>query len=297
MNINNIKLAIAPIGWSNDDMPDLGSHISFEQCIQEMSLAGYQGCEVGHKFPRDPVVLESALSRHQLQVASAWFSTYFTEAGRTEETIANFIIHMNFLKAMGANVIVVCECGHSIQGKQLPILANKPVFNDTQWQQLIDGLHHIGSLASQNNMTIVYHHHMGTGIQQAAEIDRLMTMTNAKLVSLLFDTGHLAFASENPLAILKAHGQRIRHIHLKDIRKDILADVHEQQLSFLDAVRAGVFTVPGDGCIDFAPIFKDILALQYHGWWVVEAEQDPDKANPLTYAKMAREYLRLSVGL
>ena len=125
MKNTNIKLAIAPIGWSNDDMPELGGNISFEQCIQEMALAKFQGCEVGHKFPRDPAVLSQALAPYQLQVASAWFSTYFTEENREQETIDQFITHMNFLKAMGAEVIVVCECGHSIQGKPLPVFEKK----------------------------------------------------------------------------------------------------------------------------------------------------------------------------
>lgn len=295
--MQNIKLAIAPIGWSNDDMPELGGHISFEQCIQEMAAAEYQGCEIGHKFPRDPDILQAALDQHQLSVASAWYSTYFTEEGREQETLNGFIQHMTFLKAMGAKVIVVCECGHSIQGKAQPILENKPEFTQTQWRKLIDGLHQIGELANDNGMSIVYHHHMGTGIQHENDIDRLMLETNPSLISLLFDTGHLYFAGNNPLDVLQKHGKRIKHVHLKDIRKEVLQQTKDQRLSFLDAVRAGVFTVPGDGCIEYDPVFQSLFDLNYQGWWVVEAEQDPDKAIPLVYAKMAREYLRKSVGL
>ncbi len=296
MQFSNIKLAIAPIGWSNDDMPDLGAHISFEQCIHEMAEAGFAGCEVGHKFPRDPATLKAALKPHNLQVASAWFSTYFTE-GRADETVNDFITHMNFLKAMGAKVIVVCECGHSIQGQPLPVLTSKPVFSEEQWRQLTIGLARLGALANQNDMAIVYHHHMGTGVQQAHDIDRLMAETDAETVSLLLDTGHLTFAGENPLITLQKHGERIKHIHLKDIRQSVLKQVREQNLSFLDAVRAGVFTVPGDGCIDFGVLFALIGALGYQGWWVVEAEQDPEKADPLVYARMAREFLRESTGV
>lgn len=295
--MKNIKLAIAPIGWSNDDMPELGAHISFERCIQEMAEAEYQGCEVGNKFPRDPHVLQAALSRHQLVVASAWYSLYFTESGREQETIDGFIKHMTFLKAMGARVIVVCECGHSIQGKPLPILEREPIFTQHHWELLINGLHHIGKIAKDNAMTIVYHHHMGTGIQQQEDIDYLMLATDPNLVSLLFDTGHSYFAGNDPLVTLQKHGSRIQHVHLKDIRKNVLNQTKEERLSFLDAVRAGVFTVPGDGCIDFDPLFQGLANLNYEGWWVVEAEQDPDKAIPLVYAKMAREYLRRTVGL
>ncbi|VVC75482.1 Inosose dehydratase [Aquicella siphonis] len=295
--MNAIRLAIAPIGWSNDDMPELGSHISFEQCISEMAAAGYEGCEVGHKFPRDPELLRTALSPYHLSVASAWYSLYFTEEGRRDETIQGFLAHMNFLKAMGAEVIVVCECGHSIQGKPLPVLENKPVFSAAQWQSLIDGLHHIGKYARDNGMTIVYHHHMGTGVQTEEEIDRLMLATDPALVSLLFDTGHLFFSGHAPATTLQRHGRRIRHVHLKDVRKTILIRTRDEKLSFLDAVRAGVFTVPGDGCIDYVPLFDLLDKQQYQGWWVVEAEQDPEQAVPLVYAKMAREFLRKSVGL
>lgn len=292
----NVKLAIAPIGWSNDDMPELGEHISFEQCIQEMALAGFEGCEVGHKFPRNPSLLRAALFPYQLRIASAWYSLYFTE-NRTEETLQGFITHMHFLKAMGANVIVVCECGQSIQSKQLSIFAKKPIFTQHEWQLLIAGLEKIGHLARQNEMAIVYHPHMGTGVQQQTEIDFLMQQTSPDHVSLVLDTGHLYFASEDPLVTLQKHASRIKHVHLKDIRATVLEKVKSQHLSFLDAVRAGVFTVPGDGCIPFADIFTSLQKMHYEGWWVVEAEQDPEKAIPLEYAQKAREFLRNNTGL
>lgn len=297
MKKHNIKLAIAPIGWSNDDMPELGGHISFEQCIQEMAEAGYQGCEVGHKFPRDPQVLKQALSTYSLEVASAWYSLYFTQPERYEETLAGFVHHMNFLKAMGAEVIVVCECGHSIQGRPLPLFVHQPIFIEESWQDLLRGLRTISGLAKANGMRIVYHHHMGTGIQQQAEIDRLMAETEDHELGLLLDTGHLTMAGENPLAVLRKHSHRIEHVHLKDVRKDVLQQAKHEKMSFLDAVKAGVFTVPGDGCVDFAPLFTLLMEKGYQGWWVVEAEQDPEKAHPLTYARSAREFLRETVGL
>jgi len=296
MHVEKIKLGIAPIGWSNDDMPELGAHISFEQCITEMAQANFQGCEVGHKFPRDTTLLSEALRKQQLQIASAWFSLYFTEEGRLQETVNGFIQHMNFLQAMGAKVIVVCECGHSIQGKALSLFENKPNFTDLQWENLITGLHHIGKLAQQNNMTVVYHYHMGTGVQNPVEISRLMNDTDPSLVSLLLDTGHLMYAGGNSLDVLKNVGDRVQHVHLKDIRQDVLATVKKNRCSFLDSVKQGVFTVPGDGCIEFQPIFEALFKLNYQGWWIVEAEQDPQVANPLVYAKKARNFLRETVG-
>lgn len=291
MKLNNIKLGISPIAWSNDDMHELGADISFEQCISEMAKAGYQGCEIGHKFPRDPVILHQALSRYHLRAASAWYSLYFTEEGRQKETVDGFIKHMDFLKAINANVIVVCECGHSIHGTSLPVFEHSPVFSTHAWQKLVTGLHHIGQLAKAYDMTIAYHHHMGTGIENEEEIARLMRETDPELVSLLLDTGHLACADVDTMAVLEEHGHRIRHVHLKDIRSEILQHTKRDRLSFLNAVKAGIFTVPGDGAIPFSPIFHRLAKLAYHGWWIVEAEQDPRLANPLAYAIKAREFL------
>ncbi len=287
-----MKFAIAPIGWSNDDMPEVGAHISFEQCIREMAEAGFSGCEMGHKFPRDIEILKNALTPLKLEVASAWYSLFFTEEDRAQETKSGFIQHMNFLKAMNAKVIVVSECGHAIVSKSSPILKDKPIFTDVQWHQLIDGLHQVGVLARQNDMHIVYHHHMGTGIENETDIDRLMRDSDSDCVSLLLDTGHLTYAGCDPMKVLKKYGTRIRHVHLKDIRPEILEYVRNNELSFRESVMKGVFTVPGDGCIDFKPIFHALRELNYTGWGVVEAEQDPLKANPLQYAKMAMEFLR-----
>lgn len=286
-----MKLGIAPINWCNDDMPALGGHISFQQCIQEMHEAGYQGCEVGHKFPRDPEVLHNALKPYQLTIASAWYSLFFTEEGREEETIRGFKTHMHFLKSMGAHVIVICECGHSVQGHAVSVLEKKPIFSQEQWQSLTYGLKQLAHLAHAENMTLVYHHHMGTGVQTKMEIDKLMSDTTPDEMSLVFDTGHLVYAGENPLMIIRDHAKRIKHVHLKDIRPTILKKVKENTLSFLDSVLAGVFTVPGDGMIDFKPIVTALLDHAYEGWWIVEAEQDPEKANPLEYALSARHYL------
>jgi len=293
----NVKLGIAPIGWTNDDLPELGGHISFEQCISEMAKAGFEGCEVGNKFPKDPETLKAALKPYDLRIASAWLSVYFTEEGKKEESLKDFAAHADFLKKMGAGVIVICECGHCIQQKKQPILGEKPHFTDRQWDMLTSGLETIGKQAKDADMKIVYHHHMGTGVQTREEIDRLMGSTDPELVYLLADTGHITFAGGDALALVKDYSTRIKHVHLKDIRPDVLKEVKEKGLSFLDAVKAGAFTVPGDGCIDYRPIFRALAESNYEGWFVVEAEQDPDKANPLEYAIKAYNYIVENAGL
>ena len=292
-----VKLGIAPIAWTNDDMPELGKENTFEQCISEMALAGFSGSEVGNKYPTDTEVLKKALSLRNLEIASAWFSAFLTTAP-LEETVAAFIKHRDFLHEMGAQVIVVSEQGHSVQGMMdVPVFAGKPVFSDGEWERLARGLEELGRLAADKGMKIVYHHHMGTGVQTTAEIDRLMEMTDPSLVYLLFDTGHLTFSGENPEEVLRKYIHRIKHVHLKDIRREVLEQVKADNLSFLQAVKAGVMTVPGDGMIDFEPLFKILAANNYEGWLIVEAEQDPAKANPLEYALKARQYIREKTGL
>ncbi len=293
----DVKLAIAPIAWTNDDMPELGKENTFEQCVSEMALAGYTGSEVGNKYPDDPNELKSALDLRGLTICNAWFSAYLT----TEplgKTVERFIKKCEFLTKVGAKVIGVAEQGHSIQGiMDLPVLNNKPQFTDQEWTRLTEGLNELGRLAGERGMTLTYHHHMGTGVQTLEEIDRLMNNTDSESVSLLFDSGHAYFAGINPEKLLKKYFERIKHVHLKDIRGSVLEQVKEEELSFLQAVKTGVFTVPGDGVIDFDAIFKVLAENNYKGWMVVEAEQDPAEANPLKYAKMARGYIRQKTGL
>lgn len=294
---NKIQLAIAPIAWTNDDLPDLGKENTFEQCISEMALAGFKGTEIGNKYPKNPDILKHYLDLRNLKVASAWFSAYLTTKP-FEETESVFIKHRDFLHAMGAKVIVVAEQGHSIQGMlDKSVFNDKPEFTEEEWNLLTDGLEKLGDLAHEKDMEIVYHHHMGTGVQTTEEIERLMDNTDPLKVSLLFDTGHLVFSGEDLINIYKKYKGRIKHIHFKDIRKRVAEEVKENSDSFLDGVKKGVFTVPGDGMIDFSPIWKEIKDSGYEGWIVVEAEQDPTKANPYEYAVKTRKYIHDTTGL
>lgn len=220
----NIKLGIAPINWSNDDDPNLGGDISFEQCINDMALAKYVGTELGNKYPRDVPTLKAALESRQLQLSSAWFSTYFTEEDLYLETLSLFMEHLSFMRAMGAKFINICECGHAIQGTKLPVFgADKPVFTEQQWQHLIQGLHTIGRIAQDFQMQLVYHYHVGTGVYNEQEIDYLMMHTSPELLSLLLDTGHAVFAGIDPINLIKKYSSRIKYVHLKDIRPEVLS--------------------------------------------------------------------------
>ena len=298
LDANKIKLGIAPIAWTNDDMPELGGEIPFEQCIAEIHEAGFIGTAVGSKYPKDPDVLKQALAPHNLQISSQWFSSFFTTEQKEGTTVEAFKSHMAFLKEMGANIIVISEQGGSIQGQMdTPVFESKPILDDKGWNKLARGLETIGTLALQNGMKIAYHHHMGTVVQSREEIDKLMAISDPKSVFLLADTGHMFYAGGNPADLLSSYQDRIVHIHLKDIRAPILEEVKHNHLSFLQGVKAGVFTVPGDGTIDFQPIFDIIGQSDYEGWLIIEAEQDPAKANPLKYAKKARATIRRLGGI
>jgi inosose dehydratase len=297
MTEKNVRLAIAPIGWTNDDLPELGGQIPFEQCVSEMALAGFEGSEVGNKYPKDPAVLNQALKLRGLTICNAWFSSFLTTKPYAEVE-AEFIQHRDFLHAVGARVIGAAEQGHSIQGRQdLAVFDHKPTFTDDEWQRLADGLNRLGGRAAEKGMRLTYHHHMGTGVQTAAEIDRLMESTDPEKLGLLYDTGHLVFSGEDYVGVLKKWIKRVRHVHLKDMRPARREQAVREKWSFLRAVKEGVFTVPGDGGVDFDPVFKELKRAGYTGWWVVEAEQDPAKANPLEYAINARAYIKEKAGI
>jgi inosose dehydratase len=210
-----------------------------------------------------------------------------------EEVEKEFLKCRDYLYDVGARVIGTAEQGHSIQTRQdLPILEAKPYFTDAEWRNLCEGLNKLGKLAVEKGMKLTYHHHMGTGVQTAAEIDRLMENTEPDLLGLLYDTGHLAFSGEDYLAVLDKWVSRIRHVHLKNMRPAVYEQTVKNKWSFIRAIKEGVFTVPGDGYIDFVPIFDRLKKAGYSGWWVVEAEQDPAKANSLEYAIKARRYIK-----
>lgn len=298
-NKEKVKLGIAPIGWCNDDMPELGGECTFEQIVSEMALAGFTGCEIGNKFPKDPDTLKEALDLRGMRIASRWYSSFILTRDYAEEE-KDFVSNLEFLKKLGANRINVSEQSYSIQGKvDVPILdmKNKKVMNDEEWKRICDGLNKLGKVAKDHGFKLCFHHHMGTVIQTLEETEKMLANTDKDLVYLCFDTGHFTFAGEDPLPVLKKYVDRVGHVHLKDMRLKVVDEVKKNNYSFLKAVRSGAFTVPGDGDIDFKPILKVLDEANYEGWLLIEAEQDPAKANPLKYAKIGRKYIADNTGL
>ena len=295
---NKVKLGIAPIAWTNDDMPDLGKENTFEQCVSEMALAGFTGSEVGNKYPKDPEVLKKALELRGVEICNQWFSSFLITKP-FEEVEKEFRAQLTFLKAMGAKVIGASEQSHSVQGQMdTPVFGHKYEMNDEEWDTFCTGMNKLGKIAKEEyGIALTFHHHMGTVVQSLAEDDRMMENTDPEYVSLLFDTGHFTYCGEDPLEVVKKYVHRIKHVHLKDIRPEVVEQVKKENMSFLAGVRAGAFTIPGDGCINYDPIFKVLEDAGYEGYMVVEAEQDPAKANPLEYAIRARKFIAEKTGL
>lgn len=294
-----VKLGIAPIGWCNDDMPDLGAENTFRQTVSEMALAGFTGCEIGNKYPSDPVELKKQLQLRGMSIASRWFSSFLLTQP-LEQVKADFEKELDFLAAVGCNRINVSEQSYSIQGQlDTPVLTggHKHIMDDREWKLLCDGLNALGRIAADRGFKLCFHHHMGTVVQTAEETDRMMANTDPRYVFLCYDTGHFTFAGEDPLAMLKKYVSRVGHVHLKDMRLPVVEEARKNNWSFLQAVRNGAFTVPGDGDVDFDPVFRVLAEAGYEGWLLVEAEQDPAKADPLEYAMKARDYIRRHTGL
>lgn len=294
----NIKLGIAPIAWTEDDMPEYGKEATFLQTISEIALTGYEGTEIGCKFPHDAKILQEELGRRNLECITQWFSSYINELPFWQVE-RDFKDHMYYLKATGAKIINVSDQSFSVQHRSSTCFTEKPVLNEEQFKELGEGLNKLGKIAVENDMEIVYHHHMTTTVQTAAEVDKLMEVTDPKYVSLIFDAGHMAFSGDDPVAVLEKHFDRVKHIHLKNIRKDVVDRCREKKLSFLQSVLEGAFTIPGDpeGSVDFPAIFKILEEREYKGWLVVEAEQDPYKYNPFDYAVKARKYVKEQTGI
>ena len=288
----DVKLGICPIGWSNDDMWDLGDENTFQQCISEMRLAGFTGCEIGHKYPSDVKELKEALDLRGMTVASKWFSS-FLGTKPFEETFEEFKKEIEYLCYAGATAINISEQSYSIQGNpDLSIFKNKARFTDAEFAQMCDGLNKLAEYAKSNGIRACFHHHMGTCVQTLEETERMLNNTSDDLL-LCYDTGHWTFSEVDPMAILNEFPNRIGHVHLKNMRRAICDQAIKESWSFLKSVRNGAFTVPGnpEGCVDFEPVLRKLDEIGYEGWIMVEAEQDPAKANPFKYAKMAYEYI------
>ena len=285
----SIKLGIAPIAWSNDDMPELGGDTTLEQCLSEASKAGFTGIESGGKFPKNSKELIPKLEKENLQLCSGWYGATLLKNTPKEE-FKLMREQMDLFKDCKSPCMVFAEVTNSVQSDPKRPLSKKPKLSEEEWKLLISRINEISKMMIDENMPLAYHHHMGTVIETEAETRRLIESTNDS-VKLLIDTGHMLFAGGNSIKITEDFIERIIHVHCKDIRKNILDKSLKNDSTFRQAFLDGAFTVPGDGCIDYKPFLTLLKSKDYSGWLVVEAEQDPAKANPFEYAKIGYNYL------
>jgi inosose dehydratase len=289
-----VQLGIAPIAWSNDDLPQLGGDTPLETCLSESRAAGFSGTETGGKFPLDPAVLGPILKKHELKLVSGWFSGGLLEHS-VEREIERLERQLATFAALGAPVMVYAETTGTVQNQQKIPVSQRPRIAARDFAAYGRKLTQVAEHLQRRGVPMAYHHHMGTIVENEIEIDLLMA-NSGPAVGLLIDTGHLTYAGGDVLSVTKRYASRVSHVHCKDVRRDVLTRARVEDLSFLDAVLAGVFTVPGDGCIDFAAFARVLAEIGYNGWAVVEAEQDPVKAPPLEYARIGHDDLTRAFG-
>ncbi len=285
----SIKLGVAPIAWSNDDMPELGGDTSLEQCLEEARKAGFTGIESGGKFPKNSKELLPKLEKEKLKLCSGWYGAKLLKNTPKEE-FDLMRSQLKLFKDCKAPCMVFAEVTDSVQGDPSVPLSKRPKLDEDVWKKFIFRINEISKMMIDEGMPLAYHHHMGTVIETEKETSRLIESTNDN-VKLLIDTGHMLFAKGNSVKLAKNFSERLIHVHCKDIRKKILDNSLKNDSTFRQAFLDGAFTVPGDGCIDYKPFLKVLKDSNYEGWLVVEAEQDPSKANPFEYAKIGYNYL------
>ena len=286
----SVKLGVAPIAWSNDDMPELGGDTSLEQCLKEASQAGFIGVERGGKFPKNSSELIPKLNKYNLKLCSGWYGANLRK-NTIEEEKQLIQDQLQLFKDCNSPCIVFAEVSGSIQGDPNRRLSTRPTMDNDESKSFFQKVSEMGKYLEDQGMPLAYHHHMGTIIETQEDTEKLLDNTDDS-VKLTLDTGHLLFANGDSKKIIENYSERIKHVHCKDIRKNILEKTLKEDLSFRDAFLEGAFTVPGDGCIDFKPLFEILKKKDYSGWLVVEAEQDPKKANPLEYAIKGYNYLK-----
>jgi inosose dehydratase len=279
-----VRIGINPITWTNDDLPSLGGDTPVETCLRETRLAGFAGTEMGGKFPKKSAELGPLLKKFGLVLVSGWWDGRVHEkdvAGEWEAVLP----YLTLLRDMGCKHIVYADTSGRSDGDLFAPISRRPKLADGDFAAYGKRLTTLAERMAEFGVRMAYHHHMGTIVETDAEVDRLMANTGSA-VGLLFDSGHSLFSGGDPVALVTRHVKRVVHVHCKDARAEVLAKARGKDESFMQAVLDGVFTMPGDGMVDFPTILKVLHDGGYAGWVVAEAEQDPAKAHPLTYARL-----------
>ena len=289
-----MRFGVSPIAWANDDMPELGAGTQVETILDDAAAIGFAGVELGGRFPREAAALSAMLVRRRLKLIGGWWSLRLLERSAEDEAAA-FGAHLGLLKVMGSPVFIAAECARAVHGERATPLEAAPRLAELDWPAFCERLSDVARRVAQAGLRFAYHFHLGTVVERSEDLDRLIATTPDD-VGLVIDTGHAALAGIDAATLVRRHPRRIAHVHAKDVRRRVFDDIRPRGRSFLDGVLAGVFTAPGDGDLDFAPVMQALADVHYRGWIVVEAEQDPAKAEPATYARLGCGNLRRFMG-
>jgi inosose dehydratase len=285
-----IRWGVSPIAWCNDDLPELGGDTPLERILQDARDIGFEGIELGNKFPREPAALQQQLAHYSLSLVGGWYSSALLRRS-AEEEIDALQAHLSLLKAMGCSVFIIAETSNAVHGDRNSRLADHPALNATEWARFGERLSRLAGYLTAHGMRLAYHHHLGTVVETAAELEQFFTVTSGS-VGIVLDTGHASYGGIDPLAVIAAHPQRIVHVHCKDVRAARHRRFVDNGASFLDGVIGGMFTVPGDGDLDYEPLMRALSQIGYEGWIVVEAEQDPAVAEPRIFGQRGLDTLQ-----
>jgi inosose dehydratase len=288
--VSSIRFGVSPIAWINDDMPELGGDTPLERVLAEARDIGFNGIELGGRFPRDPPALSALLARFQLALVGGWYSASLLTRTAREE-IAALQSHLELLQALHCRVFIHAETSNAIHGDRSHPLSATPRLDRSGWGPFGAKLTEVADHVAARGLRFAYHHHLGTVVESGEDIERLLESTGPS-VGLTVDTGHAALAGVDPVALIRAHPHRVAHVHCKDVRGQVFRKIKSEGGSFLRGVLDGMFTVPGDGDLDFGEVMQALAAIGYGGWIIVEAEQDPAVADPRRYGELGLTTLR-----
>lgn len=280
----SIRFGVSPIAWANDDMPELGGDTPLDSILTDIRELGFAGVELGGRFPRTPDTLRPLLAGHGLELIGGWYSGALLERDAQAEIDA-LQPHLQLLEAMGSTALVFAETSNAVHGRREVPLAATPRLADDQWARFGARMTEVAEYVRGRGLRFAYHHHLGTVVERAADLDAFLRHTG-EAVGLTLDTGHAALGGIDYLRVIHEHPRRIAHVHCKDVRRDVFERQRANGASFLDGVLAGMFTVPGDGALDYAELMRALAGIGYAGWIVIEAEQDPALAPPRQYAQL-----------
>ena len=286
----DVRFGVSPIAWINDDMPELGGDTPLESVLRDIHELGFEGVELGGAFPREPKALARLLDAHGLALVGGWYSGALLERSAEAEWEA-LQPHLGLLEALRCNVFIFAETSNAIHGKRSTPLAKTPRLDKSSWAQFGERMSRVAERIQERGLRFAYHHHLGTVVERGEDLREFLAHTS-EAVGLTLDTGHAALGGIDPVRVIREHPGRIAHVHCKDVRGKVFGGIERSGASFLDGVLEGMFTAPGDGDLDYAQVMKALAEIGYRGWIIVEAEQDPAKADPRRYQQLGLETLR-----